>query len=440
MARLRQAFTRGARAAVRLLHARHADRRARSRAPQGWSVARRDPHRDERQSLPLHRLHGHRRCHRARDGGTPSSPSPRASSARGTGRAATAPSRRLPLTLALSPRSVGRDDARGDHGSGQPPGSARHPARRVDRSSGGLRRPSARAIARPARPHAPARAGRVRRSASRSASWRRRAARPASPRASSCPTRARRCGSSCRMWRRSHAACPASPSTARRSATRSSGRLEAKIGPIAASFAGEGTLRQFPAEYRQVIEGRGGDRRSGSRASGSVDYRLTALAGEAGREATRVDVVIGYALTGPLAQIGRSGLVRDLVRRIGEAFAQNLDAQLRDPTVGHAAGAARRAVAAAASRRRPCARSFCPPWRTAGLIARPIALASRSLMRGSGHGRVRASNRCDLADMRLLLVPLLLALAVVLTVVLLASPPTAGGTVGAATQHRDRTN
>ena len=109
------------------------------------------------------------------------------------------------------------------------------------------------------------------------------------------------------------------------------GRLEAKIGPISASFAGEGTIRQMPADYRQVIEGRGGDRKSGSRASGSVDYCLTALAGEAGRDATRVDVVISYALTGALAQIGRSGLVRDLVRRIGEAFAQNLDAQLRDP-------------------------------------------------------------------------------------------------------------
>jgi carbon-monoxide dehydrogenase small subunit len=107
-----------------------------------------------------------------------------------------------------------------------------------------------------------------------------------------------------------------------------SGRLEAKIGAIAASFAGEGTLRQVPAEFRQIIEGRGGDRRSGSRASGSVDYRLTVLTDEA----TRVDVVIGYALAGPLAQIGRAGLVRDLVRRIGEAFAQNLDAQLHDPT------------------------------------------------------------------------------------------------------------
>jgi carbon-monoxide dehydrogenase small subunit len=66
--------------------------------------------------------------------------------------------------------------------------------------------------------------------------------------------------------------------------------------------------------------------------SGSVDYRLSELATDAGSEATRVEVVIRYALAGPLAQIGRSGLVRDLVRRIGEAFAQNLDAQLTDPT------------------------------------------------------------------------------------------------------------
>jgi len=109
------------------------------------------------------------------------------------------------------------------------------------------------------------------------------------------------------------------------------GRLEVKIGPIAASFSGEGKIRRLPAEYRQIVEGRGGDRRSGSRASGGVDYRLSTLADEAGREVTRVDVVIGYALTGPLAQIGRAGLVRDLVRRIGEAFAQNLDAQLHDP-------------------------------------------------------------------------------------------------------------
>ncbi len=112
---------------------------------------------------------------------------------------------------------------------------------------------------------------------------------------------------------------------------RITGRLEARIGPIAASFAGEGSIRQIAAEHRQIVEGRGSDRRSGSRTTGSVDYRLTAVAGDGGGEATRVDVVIAYTLAGPLAQVGRSGLVRDLVRRIGEAFAQNLDARLADP-------------------------------------------------------------------------------------------------------------
>jgi carbon-monoxide dehydrogenase small subunit len=107
------------------------------------------------------------------------------------------------------------------------------------------------------------------------------------------------------------------------------GRIEVRLGPIAARFAGTGSVRQMPDEYRQVIEGHGADRRSGSRVTGSVDYRLTAVAGASGGEATRVDVTIGYALTGLLAQIGRSGLARDLAQRIGEAFAQNLDARLR---------------------------------------------------------------------------------------------------------------
>lgn len=111
-----------------------------------------------------------------------------------------------------------------------------------------------------------------------------------------------------------------------------SGHIAVKLGPIAANFAGEGSVKQFPGEYRQIIEGRGGDRKSGSRITGSVDYRLSATSGETGNEATRVDVVISYALTGLLAQLGRSGIVRDLARRIGETFAQNIDAYLSDPS------------------------------------------------------------------------------------------------------------
>lgn len=110
---------------------------------------------------------------------------------------------------------------------------------------------------------------------------------------------------------------------------RIAGRIEIKLGPVVASFSGDGTVTRFPLEHRQVIAGRGADRKGGSRVSGSVDYRLSACAGVSGSEATRVDVVIGYTLTGLLAQLGRSALACDLAQRIGEAFAQNIDARLR---------------------------------------------------------------------------------------------------------------
>jgi carbon-monoxide dehydrogenase small subunit len=111
------------------------------------------------------------------------------------------------------------------------------------------------------------------------------------------------------------------------------GRIEVRLGPVAASFAGDGTVTPYPSEYRQVIEGRGVDRKGGSRVSGSVDYRLSESPGSG---ATRVEVVIGYALTGLLAQLGRSGLARDLAQRIGEAFAQSIDARLRRTPEGDA--------------------------------------------------------------------------------------------------------
>ncbi len=102
------------------------------------------------------------------------------------------------------------------------------------------------------------------------------------------------------------------------------GRMEVALGPVKAAFAGIGTIQSLASEYRQVIEGRGGDKRSGSQASGRVDYRLS----PDGADATRVEVAISYVLAGPLAQVGRSAIVRDLVRRVGETFAQNMDAKL----------------------------------------------------------------------------------------------------------------
>jgi carbon-monoxide dehydrogenase small subunit len=106
------------------------------------------------------------------------------------------------------------------------------------------------------------------------------------------------------------------------------GRFSITIGPITASFSGEGRVQRI-GEFRQSIAASGGDHKSGSRVRGSVDYALSPVAEENSGEQTRVDVAMTYVLTGPLAQIGRSAIVRDLARRIGEAFAHNLDARLR---------------------------------------------------------------------------------------------------------------
>jgi carbon-monoxide dehydrogenase small subunit len=109
------------------------------------------------------------------------------------------------------------------------------------------------------------------------------------------------------------------------------GRMHVKLGPISASFAGEATIQCLDADYRQIITGRGGDRKSGSRLSGRVDYRLSEDPAPNGDPGTKVDVTVGYVLTGSLAQFGRMGIVRDLASRIAETFAQNIEARLTDP-------------------------------------------------------------------------------------------------------------
>ncbi|MBK5957991.1 hypothetical protein CCR97_07175 [Rhodoplanes elegans] len=112
---------------------------------------------------------------------------------------------------------------------------------------------------------------------------------------------------------------------------RLAGRMEVKLGPISAGFSGDGTMARDDGAHRMVIEGRGSDRKSGSRASGRVEYTLSEATAATGAPATGVDCVIAFTLQGPLAQFGRSDLVRDLVGRIGAAFASNVDARLRAP-------------------------------------------------------------------------------------------------------------
>ncbi|MDB5518737.1 MAG: carbon monoxide dehydrogenase, partial [Tardiphaga sp.] len=103
------------------------------------------------------------------------------------------------------------------------------------------------------------------------------------------------------------------------------GQFTAKLGPIAASFSGEARIERNDENRSGVILGGGQDARAGSRASGEIEYRLSAL--DAGA-ATKVDLEIRALIAGPLAQFGRSGIVEDLTKRIIDVFSRNIEAEL----------------------------------------------------------------------------------------------------------------
>jgi carbon-monoxide dehydrogenase small subunit len=122
------------------------------------------------------------------------------------------------------------------------------------------------------------------------------------------------------------AAClPGASLTAPPSPERVEGAIRIRMGPIAATFVGSARLERSPADLSGRIVGIGNDRRSRSSTQGEIHYRLVPI--EQGA-ATRVDLSIGYTLTGMLAQVGRPGLVRDLAARLIAEFAGNLDRRL----------------------------------------------------------------------------------------------------------------
>jgi carbon-monoxide dehydrogenase small subunit len=105
------------------------------------------------------------------------------------------------------------------------------------------------------------------------------------------------------------------------------GRMQVKLGPITATFAGAATHERDDATMTGVLAGSGGDPRSNSQARGRVTYRL--FSEEGGR--TRVEFTLDFVLQGMLAQFSRSGLVRDFISRMVRTFAANLAARFAVP-------------------------------------------------------------------------------------------------------------
>jgi len=111
-------------------------------------------------------------------------------------------------------------------------------------------------------------------------------------------------------------------------------RIRIKVGPIIAEFEGAADAVRDASNHSGTIRGSARDTRSSSMMRGEIRYHLLEEQGGA----TRVDVEVGYTLTGPLAQFGRSAIAQEIAARTTATFARNLQARLDQDDRG--AGAA----------------------------------------------------------------------------------------------------
>ena len=101
--------------------------------------------------------------------------------------------------------------------------------------------------------------------------------------------------------------------------------MQVRIGPIAATFRGRAHIARDAVARSGSVHGAGSDAGGRSATEGRIRYRVDAGPTP---DTARVALEVGYTLTGPLAQFGRPGLVRDLASRIAADFCRALDARL----------------------------------------------------------------------------------------------------------------
>lgn len=149
------------------------------------------------------------------------------------------------------------------------------------------------------------------------------------------------------------------------------GRLRIKLGPVTGAFEGEATVTETDAASRRArIEGHGLDRQGGSRAQGLISYRVEPANGGA-----EVIVEADIKLTGTMAQIGRTGIVKDVARELTAEFSRNLRAALASAAPVAAAASPQPAASLSAGRLL---------WR---VVARRLSALARPLLRALGLAR-----------------------------------------------------
>jgi carbon monoxide dehydrogenase subunit G len=106
------------------------------------------------------------------------------------------------------------------------------------------------------------------------------------------------------------------------------GRISVKLGPISATFEGEAKISANASSHTALIDGKGVDRRGGSRGQVKVNYALTEKEGAA----TEVTIDADISLAGPAAQFGRTGLINEMSRRLISDFVGCLEQKMGAPS------------------------------------------------------------------------------------------------------------
>lgn len=101
------------------------------------------------------------------------------------------------------------------------------------------------------------------------------------------------------------------------------GKLSVKLGPMTSAFEGKATITPDPTNKTATIEGRGVDKRGGSRGQVKVVYEI--VPDDTG---SKVSVDADVTLSGPAAQFGRTGLINEMSKRLIGDFVTCLEGKL----------------------------------------------------------------------------------------------------------------
>ncbi len=110
------------------------------------------------------------------------------------------------------------------------------------------------------------------------------------------------------------------------------GKVSLKLGPFSASFEGEAAVRFDPATHSGRVDGKGVDRRGGSRSRMTVDFALTAPT----PQTTTVRMDADVTLSGAIAQFGRTGIINETTKILIGDFVARVEERLAPASVAPA--------------------------------------------------------------------------------------------------------